>query len=144
MNYELQGKLIVINDPIQVSERFKKRDFVVESDDGFYKQYIKFQLTQEKCALIDDFSVGDDVNVKFNLKGRPYEKNGETIYFTNLEAWRITEGREAGAAANQPANDAAAGFGAPAGAPAQSAPSPTAADEDTSSNFTASDDELPF
>ena len=86
---EITGNLQVIYDAQQISEKFKKREFVLEIQSGMYPEYPKFQLTQEKCHLLDTFEVGEMVKVCFNLRGRPYEKNGEKTYFTNIEAWRI-------------------------------------------------------
>ena len=87
--FEITGKLEVIYDAQQISDKFKKREFVLEIQSGMYPEYPKFQLTQEKCQLLDTFEVGEMVKVSFNLRGRPYEKNGEKTYFTNIEAWRI-------------------------------------------------------
>ena len=89
MAYDAQGKVHEIFDEQQVSEKFKKREFVLEIPDGAYTQFIKFQLTQDKCSLLDQFKVGDEVKVAFNLSGKPFTKNGTTMYFTNLGAWRI-------------------------------------------------------
>ena len=89
MSFQLKGILTVKADEQRFSEKFKKRDFVVEISDGNYAQHIKFQLTQERCNLIDDIEIGGELDVFFNLKGRPYEKDGKTTYFTNLEAWKI-------------------------------------------------------
>jgi len=73
-----------------VKDTFRKRDFVLEMQDGNYPQHIKFQVTQDRCQLLDTFKVGQQVKVLFNLRGRPFQsKTGETVYFTNLEAWRI-------------------------------------------------------
>lgn len=89
MAYDAQGKLHEIFDEQQVSDKFRKREFVLEIPDGSYTQFIKFQLTQDKCNLLDNFNVGDEVKVTFNLSGKPFTKNGTTMYFTNLGAWRI-------------------------------------------------------
>ena len=89
MAYDAQGKLHEIFDEQQVSEKFRKREFVLEIPDGAYTQFIKFQLTQDKCNLLDQYKVGDEVKVAFNLSGKPFTKNGTTMYFTNLGAWRI-------------------------------------------------------
>lgn len=89
MAFEVKGKLEVIYDTQQVTDRFKKREFVLEVQNGMYPEYVKFQLTQDRCGLLDPFSTGDEITVNFNLKGRPYTKDGRTTYFTNLEAWRI-------------------------------------------------------
>lgn len=89
MSYEAKGKLTVIYDTQQVTEKFRKREFVVELPNGAYSEFIKFQLTQDKCSLLDGMSVGDEVKVSFTLRGRPYTKDGNTTYFTNIEAWRV-------------------------------------------------------
>ncbi len=101
MAYDVTGRLHEIFDEQQVSDKFRKREFVLEVQDGQYPQQIKFQLTQDKTSLIDPYKMGDEVKVTFDLRGRGFNKNGQMLYFTNLEAWRI--------------ESAAAGAGAPAG-----------------------------
>ena len=100
MSFDVQGKLHEIFDEQQVSDKFRKREFVLEIPDGSYTQFIKFQLTQDKCNVLDQFKVGEEVKVNFNLSGKPFTKNGTTMYFTNLQAWRV-----------EPANGAAANTG---------------------------------
>ncbi len=99
MSFDVQGRLHEIFDEQQISEKFKKREFVLEIPDGAYTQYIKFQLTQDKCNVLDQFKIGDDVKVAFNLSGKPFTKNGTTMYFTNLGAWRVEPADAAGASA---------------------------------------------
>jgi len=91
MSFELSGKLVEKYDVQQVSEKFKKREFVVEATDGNlqYPELIKFQLVQDKCDLLDNFQLNDEVKVSFNIKGRKWEKEGKVNYFTNLDAWRM-------------------------------------------------------
>jgi len=98
MAYDATGRLHEIFDEQQVSEKFRKREFVLEVVDGQYPEHIKFQLVQDKTALIDQYKVGDEVKVTFNLRGRGFNKNGQMLYFTNLEAWRL-EAATGGAAA---------------------------------------------
>lgn len=82
---ETTGTLAVKFDSQTVSEKFKKRDFVVEVTEGNYTQKILFQLTQSKVDLLDNFEEGQTITVKFNLKGKEY--NGK--YYNTLEAWKI-------------------------------------------------------
>jgi len=88
-SYEATGKLHVIMPVQQITDTFKKREFVLEMQDGNYPQHIKFQMTQDKTTQLDGYAVGQDVKVLFNLRGKPFTKDGNTMYFTNLEAWRI-------------------------------------------------------
>ena len=107
MSFELQGKLIEKFPEQQVSDAFKKREFVVEtSEEGggrVFTEQIKFQLVQDKCNLIDDVNLNQDVKVSFNIKGRKWEKDGKVNYFTNLDAWRV---EAAGSTPQAPRNDA--------------------------------------
>ena len=52
---------------------------------GNYPQMVKFQLTQDRCGLVDNYKQGDDVKVFFDLRGREWND----MYFTNLNAWKI-------------------------------------------------------
>ncbi|MBT9394387.1 DUF3127 domain-containing protein [Hymenobacter sp. NST-14] len=99
-SYEAVGRIHEIFDEQQVSEKFRKREFVLEVVDGQYPEHIKFQLSQDKTSLVDTFKIGDEAKVSFNLRGRGFNKNGQMLYFTNLEAWRI---EKTAAGAQQPA-----------------------------------------
>jgi len=94
MSFEINGRLAEKYETQKVSDRFQKREFVLEvksnSATGYeFVDFIKFQSTQDKCALLDQVNIDDTVKVSFNLRGRKWEKDGQISYFTNLEAWRI-------------------------------------------------------
>tara|TARA_R110000803_G_scaffold74903_4_gene139111 strand:+ start:24414 stop:24761 length:348 start_codon:yes stop_codon:yes gene_type:complete len=102
--FTLKGKLIVKGAEQQISEKFKKREFVVQDDSSQYPQVISFQLVQDKCSLLEAYNEGDEISVNFNLRGREWvsPKDGTTKYFNSLEAWKI-EGESAAAATATPA-----------------------------------------
>jgi hypothetical protein len=88
--YKLAGTIKVVNPTVQVSEKFSKREFVVSDTSGMYPQDILFQLTQDKCTLLDGVNVNDQIEVSFNLRGREWTNpQGEVKYFNSLDAWRI-------------------------------------------------------
>jgi hypothetical protein len=92
MNFELSGTLILKENTQDVSTSFKKREFVIEvpnERNNDWNDFIKFQLTQDKCALLDQFQTGEKIKVAFNIRGRKWEKDGKVNYFSNLEAWRV-------------------------------------------------------
>ncbi|NDC42663.1 MAG: DUF3127 domain-containing protein [Chitinophagia bacterium] len=93
MSLEITGKLLMKYDTQQVSEKFKKREFVLELAEeingNIYTNYAKMQLVQNKCEIIDRFNTGDAVKVSFNIKGNKWEKDGKVNYITSLDAWRI-------------------------------------------------------
>jgi len=119
-NFNITGEIHHISDEQKFSEKFKKRDFVIRFSDGAYEQHIKFQLINDRCDLIDSYKTGQEVKVHFNLAGREYNKDGQTVYFTNLTAWRLEKGGgddQATPAMNEPVKleKTASGLGAGSG-----------------------------
>jgi len=98
MGIEATGKLHTIFETKQVSERFSKREFVIEmSDNPKYPQVVLFQLTGDRCAQLDGLNVGDTVLIEFSLRGREWKSpSGELKYFNSLDVWKV-EARRAGA-----------------------------------------------
>jgi single-strand DNA-binding protein len=102
-SFQTQGSIVAIMNEQQISDKFRKREFAIEIPDGSYTQTLKFQLTQDKCDLLNNFSIGDTINVHFNLSGKPFVKNGETMYFNNLQAWKLdSAGQSSGGNNAQP------------------------------------------
>jgi hypothetical protein len=94
MSFEISGRIVEIYPTQQVTDKFKKREFILEvketNNTGFeFIEYIKFQAVQDKTGLLDGLNINDQVKVSFNLRGRKWEKDGQTSYFTNLDAWKI-------------------------------------------------------
>lgn len=85
MSFEVEGVLYKKFDTEKKTETFSAREFVIEVTESKYPQYIKFQLTQERCSKIDNFQVGEQLKVFFNLRGREWQDK----FFTNLEAWLV-------------------------------------------------------
>ena len=88
----------------QVTERFRKREFVVEmTDNPRYPQYVMFQLTGDRCELLDDFQVGDQVEIEFTLRGREWTSpKGDIKYFNSLDVWKLEQAGKGGKAADAP------------------------------------------
>jgi len=114
MSLEVTGKLIVKNPTQVVSDKFRKREFVMELAEDIngntYTNFAKMQLVQNKCDILDRFNEGDMIKVSFNIKGNRWEKDGKVNYITNLDAWRIEA-----AGASMPAQG---GYAQPNAAPA--------------------------
>lgn len=81
----ITGTIKVIGEPQTISDKFRKLEFVVETE-GQYPKTIAFQVVNDG---IDKFlkynSEGQVVEVKFNVESKEY--NGK--YFTNVTAWSI-------------------------------------------------------
>lgn len=98
MAFETEGIVHRVFDTENKTASFQAREFVIKHE-GNYPQFIKFQLTQDRCDLISNFKEGDKIKVHFDLRGREWNDK----YFTNLNAWKIE------ASADQPEPVAAAG-----------------------------------
>ena len=90
---EVQGTLLEVKPVNVISERFKKREFVlqtVDSHDSRYAELICFEAHNARCDMLDDLIPGQPYNVTFNLKGRKWEnQSGEVKYFNTLQAWKV-------------------------------------------------------
>ena len=95
MGIEAIGKLHTIYETKQVSERFSKREFVVElADNPKYPQTVLFQLTGDRCSQLDGMNVGDQVRIEFSLRGREWRSpSGEVKYFNSLDVWKLEAAR---------------------------------------------------
>jgi len=113
MAFEITGKVIDVMPVNQVSDKFRKREFVIEKKDtggsSVFIDYIKFQLVQDKCDLINESFLNEEVRIWFNVKGNRWEKDGRVSYFTNLDAWKIekaaVEGRSQNIVEQNPPDD---------------------------------------
>lgn len=88
---ELKGTVIAIGETQQVTEKFKKRDLVVEyAENEKYPEHIKFEASQATCDKLDELRLGDNITVHFNLRGRAWkDKNGKDQYFNTLNIWKF-------------------------------------------------------
>lgn len=86
--YDIKGTIHLIGDVQQVSEKFKKRTVVITTPDEKYPQSIPIDFVQDKCVLLDDFSVGDEATISFNLRGSEYKDK----FYVNLTGWKIEAG----------------------------------------------------
>lgn len=91
MSNTITGTIKVIGTTSQVSDKFRKREIVItDNSNSQYPQHIIMQATQDRCSILDQFYVGDEVTVSFNLRGREWTSpQGEIKYFNTLEVWKI-------------------------------------------------------
>lgn len=89
MALQTSGKLHKLFETQTVTERFNKREFLLELP-GRHPQLVLFQLTGKRCAELDAFKPGDEVAVEFSLRGREWtSRQGEVRFFNSLEVTRL-------------------------------------------------------
>jgi hypothetical protein len=104
MAYEIKGTIKRIGSTEQKSEKFSKRSLIVEVEDGKYPQTCEFQATGERCSLLEQFAVGDQVNIHWNLRGREWTgRDGVVKVFNSCDIWKI---ERTSAAQSKPADSA--------------------------------------
>ena len=87
------------------SNGFQKREYVITTDEQ-YPQMIMIELTQDKCSLIDQFKVGDNITTSINLRGREWiNPQGEAKYFNSVQGWRIEAAIEETPSVPQPTSN---------------------------------------
>ena len=79
---------------------FRKRLMVLEQDKGSFTNYIPIEFVRDSCDSVDELNVGDEVEVKYRLSGRRWQRDeqSEVKYFLSAEAmsFRITGDAVAG------------------------------------------------
>ena len=98
---EFKGKVTYIGGADVISEKLTKRIFVIEIQNGQYKDDLAFELINNKVDLVDGVTVGDTVTVGANISSR--EWNGK--WFTQASAWKIDAMSPAGKPAPVKASD---------------------------------------
>jgi single-strand DNA-binding protein len=87
MSFEVKGKIKVLYDRQDFPSGFYKRDFVITTNEQ-YPQDIKFGALKERVDQLNGLVEGDELTVKFDVRGREYNGN----YYVDLNAWRIERG----------------------------------------------------
>lgn len=98
---EIIGKIKLIDETKEYgSNGFRKRELVVTTEEQ-YPQHIMIEFVQDKCDLLNSFSLGEAVKIGINLRGREWvSPQGETKYFNSIQGWRIE--KQAATSANMP------------------------------------------
>jgi len=89
---QLKGSIYSIGQTEVKSEKFSKRDLVLSIVDGNYTQYINIQFSNANCDKLDSFSVGQQVMIAINLRGRLWTgADGIEKCFNSIEGWAIVD-----------------------------------------------------
>ena len=99
MSFSIKGTVESIQGTVQITDTFKKREFVIIVQDGEYKNPYAFQCVQDKVSLLDNYSIGQEIEVHFNIRCNK-SKTDANRYFTGLTAWKI-EGQQTTQPAHQ-------------------------------------------
>ena len=87
---EVQGQIKMVGETQTFgSNGFRKREVVVTTEEQ-YPQHIMVEFVQDKTDLLNSYTVGQQVKISINLRGREWvNPQGETKYFNSIQGWRI-------------------------------------------------------
>lgn len=75
---------------------FTKRELIgVDNSNPKYPTPIKFEVTKDKCSELDQFNIGQEVDVDFNIRGNRWvNPKGEEVIFNSLQIWKLKPATE--------------------------------------------------
>ena len=90
LSLELNGTLHEVYPTQQITDKFSKRDFILEIPNGNYLQHIKCESTGKTCGSLDGVRIGSQIKAKCDLRGRIYQKkDGTKGQMNSVVAWDI-------------------------------------------------------
>jgi cold shock CspA family protein len=89
--FKFKGIAYKVGNVETISDKFRKREFIVTDGADQYPQYIPFTFVNDKCDLLESIAEGQEVEVSFSLKGREWTSpQGQVKFFSTIEGFAIT------------------------------------------------------
>lgn len=89
MNKE-KGTVVNVTPLEVISDKFRKQEFTIKTEDEKFPQFLTFQVVNDKCDLVSNLRKWNEVEVSYNLRGREWTSpEGVTKYFNTIEAWSV-------------------------------------------------------
>ena len=89
MSNTITGTVYTIGQTQQISDKFSKREIAITTAET-YPQTILFQFSNDKCNLLDNGGIGENVTISYNLRGRTWTgKDGVEKIFNTIDGWNI-------------------------------------------------------
>jgi len=85
MPFDISGTIKEIFEVQTFANDFKKREFLLTTENEKYPQNIIFGCLKDKIELLESVKAGDTVTVHFDISCREWNEK----HFVNLNAWKI-------------------------------------------------------
>ena len=103
MSNQITGRLAAIGQTVQIPSKtggspFLKREFLLDAtphdtwtgERSQYENIVLLEVSGDKCAELDNFSVGDIITVSFALQGREWtNQDGQTKRMVSIRCYKI-------------------------------------------------------
>ena len=110
MSNQITGRLAAIGQTVQIPSKtggspFLKREFLLDAtphdtwtgERSQYENIVPLEISGDKCADLDNFSVGDIITVSFALQGREWtNKDGQTKRMVSIRCYKIERRNQPG------------------------------------------------
>lgn len=91
MDNKVTGTIVEIFDTRTHKNDFQTREIVVKTDEQ-YPQELLFQFVNKMAPVLDNYQIGQLVEVSFNLRGSSWvQQDGTKRWFNTLQGWRIED-----------------------------------------------------
>lgn len=93
-NMEISGRIKKMFDEQTFGSGFRKKEMVVTTQEQ-YPQDILIEFTQDKIDLLKNYTIGDEVKISINIRGREWiNPEGVAKYFNSIQGWRLEKSGE--------------------------------------------------
>ncbi len=75
----IKGQLLKKGGYTNPTAKFTKRVFIVMDITQQLPQPLPFELINDRCEIIDEFEVGDELLVQFNIRSRKWQDKEDKI-----------------------------------------------------------------
>ena len=103
MSNQITGRLAAIGQTVQIPSKtggspFLKREFLLDAtphdtwtgERSQYENVVPLEVSGDKCAELDNFSVGDIITVSFALQGREWtNQDGQTKRMVSIRCYKL-------------------------------------------------------
>lgn len=87
MALKVIGTITDIKDAQAITDKFTKRELILEIPDDKYPQFCSFEFSNRGCEALDQFKIGQEVELTFSLRGREYKGK----HYNSLAAYKIEQ-----------------------------------------------------
>ncbi len=89
MENKIKGVVLEIFDTKEHKNDFKTRELVIKTEEQ-YPQELLFQFVNKMTGVLENYAIGEMVEISYNLRGSSWtQQDGTKRWFNTLQGWRI-------------------------------------------------------
>jgi len=89
---EIIGKVYFKSEVELIGANQMKKQIIVVQTDSEFPQKLPIEFIKDKCDLLNNIQIGQQVKVSVNVRGNEYQdRNGITRFGLSFQGWKINE-----------------------------------------------------